>query len=225
MGIIYAYTNKINNKKYIGQTINPKERFYAHKSNHLNPNSPEYNSVIHQAFRKYGYENFSYEVLAKINDDTDTLNELEKFYIKTYNTLVPNGYNVEPGGNNAPKPKNLEQRIKLTWGQAELTEEEIIDLRKAYANKESPKKIYDEKYKDRLHYNAFLNIWAGRRYKNIMPELIENGRHTKLNQEIADEIRKTYKEEKISYQKIAERFNISKATVADIIKGRTWKNV
>ena len=80
-----------------------------------------------------------------------------------------------------------------------MTEEEIIELRKAYANKESPKKIYDAKYKERLHYNAFLNIWSGRRYKNIMPEVIENGRHTKLTQEIADDIRKIYREEKISY--------------------------
>jgi hypothetical protein len=56
----------------------------------------------------------------------------------------------------------------------------------AYQRKESPKKIYDEKYKDRLHYNSFLNIWSGRRYKNIMPEIIENGRHTRLTQEQVD---------------------------------------
>ena len=65
-----------------------------------------------------------------------------------------------------------------------MTEDEVIILRLAYVNRESPKKIYDEYYKDKLHYNSFLNIWSGRRYKNILPEVIENGRHTKLNENI-----------------------------------------
>jgi hypothetical protein len=54
-------------------------------------------------------------------------------------------------------------------------------LRIAYKNGESPSKIYKEKYSERLHYNSFLNIWSGRRYKNIMPDYIEKGRHTKMN--------------------------------------------
>ena len=91
-------------------------------------------------------------------------------------------------------------------------------------NKESPKKIYDEKYKDRLHYNSFLNIWSGRRYKNIMPEALETGRHTKMTQEKANQIRELYLKGNLSYGKLAEEFGISKSTVADIIKNRTWKS-
>ena len=85
------------------------------------------------------------------------------------------------------------------WDQAKLTKEEVIELRVAYKNGESPSKIYNEKYKDRLHYNSFLNIWSGRRYKHVLPEYIENGRHTKLTQEKADEIRRLYKTEKFTY--------------------------
>lgn len=200
MGIIYCFTNLINNKKYVGQSINDDgARYKNHKHAYKSEKSCEYDSPLHRAMRKYGFENFSYEILAKDIDNISILNELECYYIQEYNSLIPNGYNIEPGGKNAPKPKTQEQKVKLTWGQAELTEEEIIELRQAYANKESPKLIYDAKYKDRLHYNAFLNIWSGRRYKNIMPEVIETGRHTKLTQEIADEIRKIYREEKISY--------------------------
>lgn len=225
MGIIYCFTNLINNKKYIGQSINDDgSRYNNHKNAYRSEKNQEYNSPLHRAMRKYGFNNFSYEILVKDIDDIHVLNDLECYYIQKHNCLIPNGYNIEPGGKNAPKPKTQEQKVKLTWGQAELTEEEIIELRKAYANKESPKKIYDAKYKERLHYNAFLNIWSGRRYKNIMPEVIENGRHTKLTQEIADDIRKAYREEKVSYQKLAERFGISKSSVADVLKGRTWKN-
>ena len=225
MGQIYCFTNKINNKKYIGQTISDDNgRYNRHLYSARHEDNPDYNTPLHRAIRKYGIENFNYDILAKDINDFDTLNSLEIYYISKFDCQVPNGYNIEPGGKNAPKPKSTEQKVKLTWAQAKLTEEEIIELRRAYMNKESPKKIYDEKYKDRLHYNSFLNIWSGRRYKNIMPEALENGRHTKMTQEKANQIRELYLKGNLSYGKLAEEFGISKSTVADIIKNRTWKS-
>lgn len=224
MGIIYSYKNLINGKQYIGQTINPKQRYIQHKSSAFNENDKEYNSLLHQAFRKYGYENFEYTVLAESND-IDILNELEIMFIKKYDSKAPNGYNIEDGGRNCKKPQTEAQKRKLMEAHASLTEEEVIELRIAYQNNESPKKIYDEKYKNRLHYNSFLNIWSGRRYAKIMPEVINKGRHTKLTVEIVQQIRKDKEELNLSYQKLAEKYNISKSTVSDIIKKRTWKNV
>lgn len=225
MGIIYCYTNTINGKMYVGQTLNPALRYSAHKSSYQNPNDKEYDSLLHRAFRKYGFENFQYEVLADDINDIDLLNQLEIYYIKHYNCKTPNGYNVEDGGKNCNKPKTLEHRKKEIWGQAKLTEEEVIRLRKAYQAKESPTEIYNNEYADRMHYNSFLNIWSGRRYALIMPEVFENGRHTKLNAEIVKNIRQDRENEKLSYDKLAVKYGISKGTVADIIKRRTWKNV
>lgn len=225
MGIIYCYTNLINNKKYIGQTINPEQRFSAHKSNYQNPNNNEYNSLLHKAFRKYGYDNFKYEILAQNIEDIELLNKLEIYYINFYNTQIPNGYNVEAGGKNSAKPKSLEHRKKEIWGQAKLTEEEVIELRLAYVEKKSPTEIYNNKYKNRLHYNSFLNIWSGRRYGLIMPEVFEKGRHTKLTAEIVKKIREDKIKNNLSYSKLAEKYNISKSTIADIITKRTWKDV
>ena len=225
MGIIYCYTNKINGKKYVGQTINPQTRYNAHKSSYMNPNDKEYDSLLHRAFRKYGFENFQYEVLAQNIDDINVLNELEVYFIKQFNCQTPNGYNVEAGGKNSAKPKTLEHRKKEIWGQAKLTEEEVIELRKAYQNKKSPTEIYNKKYKDRLHYNSFLNIWVGKRYSLIMPEVFETGRHTKLTAEVVKQIRKDREITNLSYDKLAEKYGISKGTVADIIKRRTWKDV
>lgn len=224
MGIIYSYKNLINGKMYIGQTINPKQRFNAHKSNAFNEKNTEYDSLFHRAIRKYGYENFEYCVLAE-TDEIDKLNELEVCFIKKYNSQTPYGYNVKEGGRNGSAPMKEETKIKLMKCRGSLTEEEVVELRIAYMKKESPKKIYDEKYKDRLHYNAFLNIWSGRRYKLIMPEAIENGRHTKLNKDIVKSIRNDREELGLSYQKLSEKYNIPKPTIADIIRRRTWKNV
>ena len=226
MGIIYCYTNLKNNKRYIGQTVNPESRYAAHKSAYKNPNNPEYDSLIHRAFRKYGYENFKYEVLAKDIYDINILNELEIYYINFYNSKIPNGYNVEDGGKNCSKPKTLEHKMKEIWGQAKLSESEIIELRKAYLNNESPTKIYNEKYKDKLHFNSFLNIWTGKRYGLIMPEVFNiRKKHTKLNADLVKQIREDREKNNTSYDNLAKKYGISKSTVADIIKKRTWKNV
>lgn len=226
MGIIYCYTNKINNKKYVGQTINPKQRKSSHKSDAFNPSSKQYDAPLHRAFRKYGYENFSYEVLIDGIDDIFLLNELEIYYIKKLKSKVPNGYNIEAGGNNASHPHTEESKTKLMWSHSKLTEQEVIELRLAYKNKESPSKIYNEKYKERLHYNSFLNIWTGSRYSKVMPEVFEEKkRHTKLDVETVSKIKKDRKELNLSYSKLAKKYNISKSTIADICKGRTWKNV
>ena len=226
MGIIYCYTNKVNGKKYIGQTINPQLRYNAHKSSYQNPKDKEYDSLLHRAFRKYGFENFQYEILVKDIDSIDVLNELEIYYIKKFNCKTPNGYNVEDGGKNCTKPKTLEHRKKEIWGQAKLTESEIIELRKAYLNNESPTKIYNEKYKDKLHFNSFLNIWTGKRYGLIMPEVFNiRKKHTKLNADLVKQIREDREKNNTSYDNLAKKYGISKSTVADIIKKRTWKNV
>ena len=226
MGIIYCFTNNINGKKYIGQSISKgNARYNNHKSSYKNPDDCEYESPLHRAFRKHGFENFTYEILAQDIESIDLLNQLEIQYIQQYNCQIPNGYNIEPGGKNCAKPKTIEHRKKEIWAQAKLTEKEVIELRKAYQRKESPTKIYKEKYENIMHYNSFLNIWSGRRYALIMPEVFEKGRHTKLNAETVKLIRKDREETNLSYGKLAEKYGISKGTIADIINKRTWKDV
>lgn len=226
MGIIYCFTNNTNGKKYIGQSISKgNARYNNHKSSYKNPDDCEYESPLHRAFRKHGFENFTYEILAQDIKSIDLLNQLEIQYIQQYSCQIPNGYNIEPGGKNCAKPKTIEHRKKEIWAQAKLTEEEVIELRKAYQRKESPTKIYKEKYENIMHYNSFLNIWSGRRYALIMPEVFEKGRHTKLNAETVKLIRKDREETNLSYDKLAEKYGISKGTIADIIKKRTWKDV
>ena len=113
----------------------------------------------------------------------------------------------------------------MMQAHASLAEEEVIALRIAYQNHESPKAIYNAQYKDRLCYNAFMNIWVGARYKSIMPEVFsEKKRHTKLNEDIVKLI-KIDRRDGMTLQAIADKYQISKSTIADICKGRTWKQV
>lgn len=94
MGYIYCITNKINGKKYIGQSkrdngIRIKEHFQVAQDNHTNLHL--YNSI-----RKYGKDNFTIEML-KNNIPECELDKWEIYYIQKYDTLI-NGYNNTKGG-------------------------------------------------------------------------------------------------------------------------------
>lgn len=100
---IYQYTNKINNKKYVGQTNNFQRRLNEHKSCSFNPKSVNYDDKIHQAIRKYGLSNFDIEVLEVINnaDNYELVNEREAYWIKEKESLITQwGYNILEGGKN-----------------------------------------------------------------------------------------------------------------------------
>lgn len=95
MGYIYKITNIVNNKAYIGQTVNTiAQRFIEHKS-HYKTNLTNSNRPLYNAFSKYGLENFIIEEIEKIPNNL--LNEREQYWIKYYDTYN-NGYNATLGG-------------------------------------------------------------------------------------------------------------------------------
>ena len=97
MYYIYKFTNKINEKIYIGQTNNLQKRYNGHKSVSFNKNSSDYNLPFHCAIRKYGIENFNYEVLEEIdeNESQEFVDEREIFFINEFKSLIDeNGYNI-----------------------------------------------------------------------------------------------------------------------------------
>ena len=89
---IYVIKNYINDKVYVGQAINPHRRFIQHL---CNGNRQLDNLPIHKAIHKYGKENFYYEILEYDIKDYD---DKEKYWIKTLNSIAPNGYNILEGG-------------------------------------------------------------------------------------------------------------------------------
>ena len=93
---IYKITNLVNGKSYIGQSVNIERRFINHKSVAFNPNDRNYNYPLYRAIRKYGIENFSFEILEECLKNE--LNEKEVFYIDKYRTHGINGYNQDDGG-------------------------------------------------------------------------------------------------------------------------------
>lgn len=89
---IYIIINDINNKIYVGQSVNTQERFSKHISDAIHKRD---NMIIHKAIRKYGKEHFSYSILERQIENYD---EREQYWITKLNTIQPNGYNINMGG-------------------------------------------------------------------------------------------------------------------------------
>lgn len=93
---IYKITNKDNGKSYIGQSVDIVKRWSAHRTRPFKSSCNEYDSPLYRAIRKYGLDNFIFEVVEKC--EIDLLNSREKYWIEYYDTFF-SGYNQGIGGN------------------------------------------------------------------------------------------------------------------------------
>ncbi len=84
---VYKIVNLVNDKVYVGQTINLRKRYSNHKSS-------TGNRFICRAIRKYGIRNFTIEILELV-PDYGKLDEIETKYIQSFQSTNPNiGYNL-----------------------------------------------------------------------------------------------------------------------------------
>lgn len=222
---IYKITNKINGKIYIGQSNNCERRFQEHCS----PSRANQSRIpVDLAIKKYGKENFTFEIVEQCT--LEQLNDKEEYWIKYFNS-IEKGYNCNAGGNQASIGSNN--------GRAKLTEEDIIVIRKAYAEHKKQKEVY-EQFKDKVSFSAFQTAWQGKSWSHIMPEVFteENknyyiyqnsigskGFSAKLTDDEVIEIRHRYINETAEqiYQDYKDR--IKYQTLQQILWGRTYKHL
>ena len=105
MGYVYKITNTINNKAYIGISIH--EPTQGRIKDHL---SGRGNRLIAKAVKKYGKDAFTYEILEE-NVFDEFLPDLEVAYIANFNTIAPNGYNLNSGGDHAIPSVNTRRKM------------------------------------------------------------------------------------------------------------------
>lgn len=99
MGTIYMIRNIKNDKRYVGQSVQPVEkRFRQHIEAAYLEGRRAYNTCLSRAIRKHGSDFFEVGILAENVPDND-LDIVEAHYIDMYNTLAPNGYNKSVGFN------------------------------------------------------------------------------------------------------------------------------
>ena len=123
MGSIYKITNTVNGKAYIGKTTRDAKakRINYHLNGHGSP-------LVSNAVKKYGKDAFAYEIL---HDGIipELLDSYEIEEIAKHNSVAPNGYNIEAGGQCAkPAPetkKKLSDALKgrQAWNKGKTFKE------------------------------------------------------------------------------------------------------
>lgn len=157
---IYKITNKINQKIYIGQSKNIEYRWKQHIYE-MNENYKSHYS-IHKALKKYGIENFTFEIIEITKEEE--LFDREKYWIQYYNSYNK-GYNETVGGDSGlalKGEKNPKAKLKNT---------DVLNIRNRLLMEETPGEVYED-YKDQISKSAFLKIWRGETWKDICPEAI-----------------------------------------------------
>ncbi|MBQ4495368.1 MAG: GIY-YIG nuclease family protein [Selenomonadaceae bacterium] len=87
-GVVYLIWNKINGKKYVGQTITFDKRINEHKYG---------DQYIDRAIKKYGWENFRCGVIKSCASKAE-MDYWEKYFIVALHSKTPYGYNCTDGG-------------------------------------------------------------------------------------------------------------------------------
>ena len=129
-GYIYIIENDVNDKLYVGQTINPHVRWKAHRHKVL------YTSVINKAIKKYGSKHFDF-VLVEACVSRDELNTREVYWIDELNSISPNGYNLtEGGGSDIPGAETRKKMSVWQKGKKKLSDAQKRMIREFHQGKQ-----------------------------------------------------------------------------------------
>jgi hypothetical protein len=121
IGHIYIITNLNTKKQYVGQTLSHRKnknkyrpfgfqgRFKDHISEALCNTKKKQCNYLNNSIREYGKDAFKVELI--IECPKEELDTMEEKYIKEFNTLYPNGYNLTTGGKMF---KNIDTNILQT---------------------------------------------------------------------------------------------------------------
>ena len=161
MAQIYCIRNKINNKKYVGETLFTfQSRFKQHQQTWKNSYKPTTEKrPLYEAFSKYGIENFEVYLLENCADEQRW--ERERFWISELDTFK-NGYNANAGGiGNDKCPYSDEEVIAAYHKYKTITKtSEMLEIGEAAISKRLKKHNVELYFDTRAESNVNnLLVW------------------------------------------------------------------
>ena len=205
---IYKITNLVNNKIYIGQTVHPNKRWWEHQKR-AKTHYDDY--PIHLAINKYGAENFSFKIL----EWTEDYDNEEARFIKEYNSISPNGYNLIDGGHppimtGERHPKNTVSNNTVKSIIQELKNNTLSDREIAIKYDVTDKIVAD-----------INHGYTHRQENENYPIRIKKGRQY-LSEEQVKEIKDLLINSQFSFTEIAEQYGTTKVNISQINNGRSF---
>lgn len=224
---IYKITNIINGKCYVGQTSASFIKRYWHHKWCLNKGI-HCNKYLQNAWNKYGCDNFIFEVI-KILSTNEDIDELEKYYIKKYNSTNSEcGYNIDIGGQPMCLSQYVTESSRKIVGEKnrkhmlgrKLSEETKAKMR-ASSHHLSP----SDKTREKLsNYMKNRVITESTKQKIREANMGSNSHVTSLIEDDVIDIKKRLmKSEKQS--DIANDYNLSLGAISAIANNRSWTHV
>jgi group I intron endonuclease len=177
MASIYKITNTVSGKCYIGETIQkkPENRWRRHINSIKTAKGCP---ALKDAMKKYGIDQFKFEVI--LTCAVEDRHKYEKEYIKMYNTQVPNGYNILPGGQIG------ESRLG-TKHTPEAIKKMVENRKKFYEANPNYYETYRERHQESIkHINYSECIKKSEKWKKALEEGRIGGG---ASEEIAEKIR------------------------------------
>ena len=156
---IYCIENTKNHKKYIGQSIDIYQRWYAHKSK-LNMNK-HHSHHLQQAWNKYGDNCFIFYIIETC--DESLLNEREIYWIKYYNTYF-DGYNETFGGEGYARQTRKVYQYSLS-GEFIKEWNSVYEIQEELGFNENT--IRDVCNNNKEHLSAYGYQWSYQKNDNI----------------------------------------------------------
>ena len=229
---IYLIRNKINNKIYIGQSVDIKRRAQEHMRSgqpkkYKIKSERDSNTPIHLAMQKYGIQNFTINVLEECS--RQELNDRERYWIAILNSTDPNiGYNLTSGGQ-----ENFALKGEA-HSQAKLSQQDVNEI---YYLLENSKLSFPEiaaKYK--VSNSCICMINTGKSWHSInrkYPIRITNSGskgvknpQSHFTEEEVMEIRKLYSQG-VTYKNLPEYLlkKASESAIRAIQYGKTYKHL
>jgi group I intron endonuclease len=235
---IYIITNKINNKQYVGKTIDPVRRWGEHKSK----TKPGEGYAIDAAIRKHKIENFVFNVIEQHALEIE-LGVAEKWWIAHQRSIGRILYNETEGGDgisgyhHTEEDKRRMSEIRLTliangWQAPQHTEEwkaethqRMLGHKRNVGKQHLPDCGHCAILRERnANNNPALKMTDETKHKMSEKKKGSKNNNAIMTEEKVIELRQLA-EQNIPDQELAIKYGISVRNVRGIRNRNSWKHI